>query len=736
MLNAFAPARTSSEAPEFAETPAAGLSRRSFLVAGLAAGGGLLLSIGLPKFAGEALAADGPFAPDAFIRIGSDGAVTLVMPQVEMGQGTYTSLPMLIAEELQIDLSQVRLEHAPPDDKLYGNPAIGFQVTGGSTSIRGFYEPLRKAGASARTMLVAAAAQMWGVDPAACDAAHGVVLHPASGRQASYGSLAEKAAAMPVPKDVALKPVDKFTLIGTPAKRLDAAGKVDGTAAYGIDVKLPGLKVATVAACPVFGGKLKSVDDTDARAVKGVRQVVKLDDAVAVVADHMGAAKKGLAALKIEWDEGPNATLSTEEIVRQMEALAATGPGVDDKKVGDVEAAERAAARTVKATYQMPFLAHTTMEPLNCTVHVRPDACEVWVGSQVLSRAQATAAEVTGLPREKVTVHNHLLGGGFGRRLEVDSVTQAVKIAKQVDGPVKVVWTREEDIQHDIYRPYYYDQFAAGLDAQGKVTSFRHRVVGSSIVARWLPQAFTNGLDFDAVDGAAGPYGFANLHVDYVRHMLPQGLETGWWRGVGVTHNAFVVEGFVDELAVEAKADPVAFRRELLANDARARGVLDLAAQKAGWSGALPARSGRGVSLLLGFGTYMAQVAEVEIGKDGAVKVSRIVCAVDCGVVINPDTVKAQVQGGIVYGLSAALYGQITLKDGRVEQSNFDSYQALRIEEMPAIEVHIVESREAPGGIGEPSTSGVAPAVVNAVFAATGQRLRQLPIDPDRLKGA
>ncbi|MBS7541671.1 xanthine dehydrogenase family protein molybdopterin-binding subunit [Ancylobacter oerskovii] len=730
MLNIPSPRRATPE------TAAPGLSRRTFLTASLTAGGGLLLAVSLPTLAGEALAADGPFAPDAFIRIDADGAVTLVMPQVEMGQGTYTALPMLIAEELAVDLAGVRLEHAPPSDKLYGNPAIGFQVTGGSTSIRGFYEPLRKAGATARTMLVTAAAQTWGVDPASCDAARGVVLHPATGRTATYGSLAAKAAAVAVPKEVALKPADKFTLIGTPAKRLDAPGKVDGTAAYGIDVKLPGLKIATVAACPVFGGKLKSVDDTKARAVKGVRQIVKLDDAVAVVADHMGAAKKGLAALTIEWDEGPNAKLSTGEIVQQMQALAASGPAVDDKKVGDVAAAERAAARTVKATYQMPFLAHTTMEPLNCTVHVRPDACEVWVGSQVLSRAQATAAEVTGLPLEKVSVHNHLLGGGFGRRLEVDSVTQAVKIAKQVDGPVKVVWTREEDIQHDIYRPYYYDEFAAGLDAQGKVSSFRHRVVGSSIVARWLPQAFTNGLDFDAVDGAAGPYTFPNLHVDYVRHVLPEGLVTGWWRGVGITHNAFMVEGFVDELAVEAKADPVAFRSGLLAGDARARGVLELAAQKAGWGTAMPARAGRGVSLLFGFGTYMAQVAEVEIGKDGAVKVPRIVCVVDCGVVINPDTIKAQVQGGIVYGLTAALYGEITLKDGRVEQSNFDSYQALRIEEMPQIEVHIVESREAPGGLGEPSTAGVAPAVVNAVFAATGQRLRQLPIDPDRLKGA
>ena len=714
---------------------ASGLSRRSLLTAGLAAGGGLLLSLTLPKFVGAALAADGPFAPDAFIRIGTDGAVTLVMPQVEMGQGTYTSLPMLIAEELEVDLAQVRLEHAPPDDKLYGNPLIGFQVTGGSTSIRAFYEPLREAGASARSMLVAAAAQMWGVDPSSCQASKGLVSHAASGRQAGYGSLAEQAAAIPVPKKVALKPVDRFTLIGTPAKRLDAAGKVNGTATYGIDVKRPGMKIATVAACPVFGGKLKSVDDAEALAVKGVRQVVKIEDAVAVVADHMGAAKKGLAALKIEWDEGPNAKLSTDELVRQMEAAAA-GPGVDDKKVGDVEAAERAAAQTVKAVYQMPFLAHTTMEPLNCTVHVRPDACEVWVGSQVLSRAQATAAEVTGLPPEKVTVHNHLLGGGFGRRLEIDSVTQAVKIARQVDGPVKVVWTREEDLQHDIYRPYYYDQLSAGLDAQGKVTSFRHRVVGSSILARWAPPAFKDGLDSDAVEGAAGPYGFANLHVDYVRHMLPEGFATGWWRGVGITHNAFMVEGFIDEVAAAAKADPVAFRRDLLANDARARGVLDLAAREAGWGTAMPARSGRGVSLLLGFGTYMAQVAEVTIAKDGTVKVPRIVCAVDCGIVVNPDTVKAQVQGGIVYGLSAALYGQITLKDGRVEQSNFDNYQALRIDEMPRVEVHIVPSREAPGGIGEPSTSGIAPAVVNAVFAATGQRLRQLPIDPDRLKGA
>jgi len=708
-----------------------GLSRRSFLRAAAAVGGGLVIAVALPLGADADDAA--AFAPNAFVRIDRDGTVSIVVPQVEMGQGTYTSMPMLVAEELEVDFPAVRVVAAPADDALYANPLIGFQVTGGSTSVRGFYEPLRKAGAAARQMLVAAAAAQWGVAPADCRAERGVVSHPPSGRSLAYGALVDAAARLPVPQEVVLKDPKAFTLIGTPAHRLDAADKVDGKAVYGIDVRLPGMKIATVAACPVFGGKLASVDDTAAKAVNGVRQIVRLDDAVAVVADHMGAALKGLAALKITWDEGPNADFSTADLVAAL-AAASAHDGVVDVDDGDVAAALAGAARRVEAVYEMPLLAHTTMEPMNCTVHVRPDGCDVWTGSQVASRALATAAAVTGLPAERVTVHNQLLGGGFGRRLEFDYVTQAVKIAREVDGPVKVIWTREEDVQHDIYRPYYYDRLTAGLDAAGRPVAFHHRVTGSSIVARWLPGAFKDGHDFDAVDGAAGPYAFDNLLVDYVRQEPPEGLQTGWWRGVGVTHNAFVVESFVDELAAAAGSDPVVYRRGLLAKAPRALAVLDLAAEKAGWGAPVAAGKGRGVALLFGFGTYMAQVADVVVGDDGAVRVEKVVCAVDCGVVVNPDTVAAQIQGGIVYGLTAALHGEITLAKGRVEQANFDSYPALRIDAMPAVEVHVVASGEAPGGLGEPGTSAIAPAVVNAIFAATGKRLRKLPIDAAQLK--
>jgi isoquinoline 1-oxidoreductase subunit beta len=720
---------------EIARARAGGFSRRAFIKASAAAGGGLLLSVSLPAFTGEAAAATGVFAPDAFIRIDADGKVTMVMPQVEMGQGTYTSIPMLIAEELEVELATVQLEHAPPNDKLYANPLIGFQATGGSTSIRGYWEPLRRAGATARNMLISAAADTWGVAASDCRAAKGVVTHAASGRKLGYGELAAKAAGLPVPEKVALKDPKDFTLIGTPAKRLDTPAKVNGTAMFGIDTRLPGMKIATVAISPVFGGKLAKVDDTKALAVKGVRQVVRLDDAVAVVADHMGAAKKGMEALDITWDEGANAKLSTGDILQQLESAAAT-PGVIGAKEGDVEKAIAGAAKKIEANYHMPFLAHAAMEPMNCTVHVTKDSCEVWVGTQVATRAQATAAEVTGLPPEKVQVHNHLLGGGFGRRLDIDGVTLAVRIAKQVEGPVKVVWTREEDIQHDIYRPFYYGRLTAGLDAAGAPVAWHHRVVGSSILARWYPPAFKDGLDSDAVEGAAGPYSFPNILVDYVRQEPPAGLLTGWWRGVGITHNAFIVEGFIDELAAAAGKDPVDYRGALLAKSPRAKAVLDLVAAKSGWGEKLPAGSGRGVSLLFGFGSYIAEVAEVAVDKDGQVRVKRVTCAVDCGQVVNPDTVKAQMEGGIIFGLSAALYGEITLKDGRVEQSNFDSYQVVRIDQAPQVEVHIVQSGEAPGGIGEPGTAAIAPAVVNAIFAATGKRLRKLPIDSGALKSS
>ncbi len=715
-------------------TTHAGVSRRSFLKVSGAAGGGFLLSVFLPAARGVADEENaGSFAPNAFIRIEADGRVILTMPYVEMGQGTYTSVPMLIAEELEVDLQHVILQHAPPNEKRYANPLFGVQATGGSTTIIAAWEPMRRAGATARIMLVAAAAHRWDVDPGSCRAQAGRVDHLPTGRSATYGDLAADAARMEVPQTVALKRPGEFKLIGTPVKRLDAPSKVDGSAVYGIDVQRPGLKFATLAQSPAFGGRVRSLDDAAAKAVKGVRQIVRLDDAVAVVADHMGAARKGLAALVIEWDDGPHAKLGTAGVMHVLEQ-ATLKPGPVAQQTGDAAAALAGAIVRVEANYQLPFLAHAAMEPMNCTVHVRADGCEVWVGTQVLARAQATAAAVTGLPADKVVVHNHLIGGGFGRRLEVDGVTRAVQIARHVDGPVKVVWSREEDIQHDMYRPAYVDRLSAGLDATGMPVAWSHRFAGSSVISRWLPPAFKDGLDPDTTGGAIDlPYALPNMRVEYLR-MEPEGIPTAFWRSVGASHNVFVVESFMDELAAAAKQDPVAYRLRLLDANPRAKAALELAAEKAGWGRPLPERTGRGVSLQFVFGTYMAQVAEVEVSKAGEVRVRRVVCAVDCGTVVNPDTIQAQVQGAVIFGITAALYGQITLKDGRVEQGNFDTYQILRMNEAPAVEVHIVRSAEPPGGMGEPGTSAIVPAVVNAIFAATGQRLRTLPVDSAQLK--
>jgi len=711
------------------------VSRRQFVVALSAAGGGLL--VGFRVDGGQSLAAaSGPasstpsaFVPNAFIRIGADGRITLVMSQVEMGQGMHTAMPMLIAEELEIGLDQVELEAAPPDDKLYANPMVGFQMTGASSSVRKMFNPVREAGAAARTMLVAAAAQTWGVEPPSCRAEKGVVTHVPTGRRLAYGALADRAATLPVPDHVVLKDRKDFRLIGTPAKRLDIPAKVNGTAQYGMDVRVPGMKIATVAASPVRGGKVAEIDERNALAIRGVHQIVRLDDCVAVVADHMWAAKQGLAALTVRWDEGANAGVSTADVVRGLDQ-ASRGPGVVARNEGDAAAALAGAATKVEAVYQVPFLAHAAMEPANCTVHVRPDGCEVWTGSQVLTRVQAEAAKVTGLPLDKVVVHNHLLGSSFGRRLEVDIETQAVRIAKHVEGPVKVVWTREEDLQQDVYRPYYYDRIAAGLDGQGKPIAWTHRLAGPSILARWAPPAFKDGIDGDAVDAAVQLlYDIPAIRVEYVRHEEPV-LKTGFWRGVGPTHNVFVIESFIDELAAAAKQDPVAYRRGLLGKAPRARAVLDRAAEEAGWGKPLPSAGwGRGVSLLYSeWGTYIALVAEVEVSKNGKLRVHRIVCAVDCGTIVNPDIVTAQMEGGVLFGIGAALWGEVTLKQGRVEQSNFHDYRVLRMNEAPSIEVHLVRNGEAPGGIGEPGTAVTAPALANALFAATGRRVRQLPL--------
>jgi isoquinoline 1-oxidoreductase beta subunit len=716
------------------------ITRRSFITLTATAGGGLLLGFSLLDCTGKArdaaVASGPPFAPDAFIRIDPNGTVTMIMPQVEMGQGTYTSIPMLIAEELEVPLATVQLEHAPPNDKLYAQPLIGFQATGGSTSIRGFWKPLREAGATARMALVAAAAQQWKVDPSTCHAANAAVTHSPSGRTLGYGALVAIASTLPVPTDVALKDPKDFKLIGTPAKRLDSPSKVNGSAKFGLDVQVPGMKIATVAASPVRGGTVASLDEAKAMAVPGVRQVVNLQDVVAVVGDHMWAAKQGLAALDIKWNDGPNGNVVTADIFNGLAAAGAAGaPAVVGKKMGDAPGTIARASKKIDAVYELPMLAHATMEPLNCTVHVRADGCDVWTGSQVVARAQATAAQVTGLPLDKVQVHNHLLGGGFGRRLEHDYVTQAVRIAKEVASPVKVVWTREEDIQHDIVRPAYYNKLSASVDAHGVPTALHQRIAGSSILARWAPPAFKNGLDDDAVEVADGPpYDWPAVLIEYARKEHPA-VVTGWWRGVGPTHNAYVLESFIDELVVAANADPVAYRRAFLTKTPRAQGVLDLAAEKAGWGQQpVPAGHGRGVSVLGAFGSFVALVADVAVDDAGTVRVLKVVCAIDCGQNVNPDTIKAQMEGGINFGITGVLYSEVTFKNGRVEQHNFDNYRMLRINEAPVIEVYIVPSTEAPGGIGEPGTAATMPAIANAVFAATRKRFRKLPIQPQLVK--
>ena len=704
-------------------------SRRSVIKGGLAAG--FIFAFHLPVRAAnepEQLpdTTAGQFAPNAFIRIDHSGKTTLVMPQVEMGQGTYTAIPMILAEELDADYTKVALEHAPPNDKLYGNPLFGIQVTGNSNSIRSFWKPLRVAGASARAMLVQAAAQQWQVEPASCTAANGVVSHAPSGRTLGYGDLADAASSLPVPADPPLKDPKNFTLIGKPLKRFDTPNKTDGKVVYGIDAMLPGMKFATMAACPVFGGKVGHVDDSAAKAVPGVRQIVVLDDLVAVVGDHMWAAKKGLDALVITWNEGANATVNSADIWEDIRA-ASKKDGVVAKNVGDVAKGLTQGDR-VEGEYELPFLAHATMEPMNCTAHVTADGCEIWIGTQVLSRVQSTVAEVLGLPVEKVKAYNHLLGGGFGRRLEPDMAASAARIAKQVDGPVKVVWSREEDIQHDVYRPVYRDTISASL-VDGKIAAWKYRITGSSIMARWAPSIFINGIDIDAVDSAVDmPYDIPNRRIEYVR-AEPPAVPTGFWRGVGPNNNVFATECFMDELAHKAGKDPVEFRRSMLTGNPRLKAALELVAQKSGWGGPLPARVGRGVCVQPSFASFIATVVEAEVDEHGEVHLRRINTAVDTGIAVNPDTVVAQLQGGLIFGLTAALYGEVTIKNGRVQQSNFNNYRMLRIDEVPKIEVHVIKSGEDPGGIGETGCTAGPPALRNAIYAATGIALRRLPID-------
>ena len=713
------------------------LARRAFIQGGIA--GGFLLAfhmplhaVNTPKQAPED--ANSTFAPNAFIRIDRSGKTTLVMPQVEMGQGVYTSIAMILAEELDADFSQVALEHAPPSDKLYANPSFGVQATGNSNSIRAFWKPLRSAGATARAMLIQAAAKQWKVDPSSCTASSGKVTHAPSNRTLAYGALADAASKETPPTDAPLKDLKNFVLIGKPLKRIDTPSKVDGSAIYGIDAILPGMKFATIAASPVFGGKVGKVDDSAAKQIPGVQKVIALDDMVAVVGDHFWAAKSGLDALHVTWDHGAHANLDSDAIWKHLRDASAKD-GVVAKSAGDVKKAFESGEK-FHAIYELPFLAHATMEPMNCTVQLKPDGgCEMWLGTQVISRVQQTVAKLLGVPDDKVIVHNHLIGGGFGRRLEPDMALKAVRVAQQLNGePVKVVWTREEDMQHDVYRPVYRDEIAATV-SDGKIAGWKYKISGSAILARWLPPAFQKGIDGDAVDAAVDlPYEFPNLEVQYV-HVEPPAVPTGFWRGVGPNNNVFAVESFIDEIAKKLGTDPIAFRKSMLDKGPRFKAVLDLVAQKSGWGQPLGKRQGRGVCLQGAFASFIATVVQVEVDEQGEVQLQKIASAVDTGIVVNPDTVVAQLQGGLIFGLTAALYGEVTIDKGRVQQSNFHNYRMLRIDQIPTIDVHVVQSGEAPGGIGETGATAGPPALRNAIFAATGIALRRLPIDRDVLAG-
>ena len=707
------------------------LSRRAALQSGLV--GGLVLAFQWPLHAAPVNEPeqspdhpDSQFVPNAFIRIDESGKTTLVIPQAEMGQGVYTAIAMILAEELDADLAQVVLEHAPPSDKLYGNPIFGVQVTGNSNSIRAFWDKLRNAGAAARTMLIAAAAAQWQVDAASCSSSNGKITHAASNRTLTYGELADVAGKLPVPEKPKLKNPNDFTLIGKPLKRFDTPNKSDGKTIYGIDVIVPDMKFATLAQCPVLGGKVRHVDDGAAKKLPGVQQIVVLDDLVAVVGDHMWAAWQGLNALKVTWDEGQNAKINSADVWNELRA-ASQKDGVVAKSEGDVDKGLTQGER-IDAEYELPFLAHATMEPQNCTVRLTAGACEIWTGTQVQSRAQEYAAKAAGLPIDSVTLHNHYIGGGFGRRLEADMVASAVRVAKEVPTPIKVVWTREEDMRHDVYRPAYRDTISASL-SNGKIIAWKYRVTGSSVMARWMPPAFKDGIDIDAVDSAVDmPYDIPNKRVEYMRAETPV-VTTGFWRGVGPNNNVFAIESFMDELARKANMDPVAFRLGMLDGTPRLKAALKLVAEKSGWGSPLPARVGRGVSVQPSFGSFIATVVEAEVDDVGDVHLRRITCAVDTGIAVNPDTIMAQLQGGLIFGLTAALWGEVTIEKGRVQQSNFNDYRMLRIDETPPIDVHVIKSAEHPGGIGETGATAGPPALRNAIYAATGVPLRRLPID-------
>jgi isoquinoline 1-oxidoreductase beta subunit len=715
------------------------LDRREFIKAGAAAGAGLTLGFYLPAGftqtggPGKAVAnvADATFAPNAFVRIGTDGTVTVIAKHIEMGQGTYTGLATLLAEELDADWSRVVVQGAPADSKLYNNLNWGeAQGTGGSSAIANSYEQMRKAGAAARSMLVAAAAKEWNVPADAITVDRGVVAHRE--HKASFGQLAQKAAAVPVPADVKLKDPKDFKLIGKDVPRKDSKAKTNGSAVFTIDVKLPGMLTAVVAHPPQYGAKVKSFDASKAKAIKGVTDVVQIPQGVAVLAKDFWTAKRGRDALSVQWDDSAATKSGSAEILAQYKELASK-LGLLAHKAGDAEGALASSAKKLEAGFDFPFLAHAAMEPMNCVVKLDTNGCEVWNGEQFQTVDQANVAKALDMKPEQVKINMLFAGGSFGRRANPasDYLVEAALIAKAINGraPVKLQWTREDDMRAGYFRPMYHHVMRAGLDAEGKLVAWQHRIVGQSILAGtpFESDMVKNGIDAASVEGAANlPYDIANMQVDLASPKI--GVPVQWWRAVGSTHTAFSTEAFIDELAAAAKKDPVEFRRAMLAKHPRHLGVLNLAAEKSGWGKPLPKGTARGIAVHESFHTYVAQVAEVAMRPDGSFRVERVVCAVDCGVAVNPDVIRAQMEGGIGFALSAALHGEITLKDGRVEQGNFHDYPMLRINEMPKVDVHIVASREKPTGVGEPGVPPVAPAVANALFALTGERIRSLPI--------